>query len=204
MTTRREKTIAGVLVFFASVTLILGFVQIQKTLRASLLFSAPKKSAAAETLVNTSPISVDPAKDTDGDKLLDVDELNRYGTSPYLADSDSDGIADNIEITKGTDPNCPEGKRCGAVASGSSPTTKEQPKTLSDILEKEGVTANDATAPNDGTVAGERSTTSVAELRASLLASGVPKAQLDQIDDVTLLKMYQETEQDLQKATTKP
>lgn len=51
-------------------------------------------------------------KDTDRDGLSDYDELYLYHTSPYLADSDSDGIQDAVEIAQGTDPNCPSGKPC--------------------------------------------------------------------------------------------
>lgn len=50
--------------------------------------------------------------DTDGDTIPDWEELNIYGTSPYLADSDGDGFNDKQEIDKKTDPNCPEGKEC--------------------------------------------------------------------------------------------
>jgi len=43
--------------------------------------------------------------DTDGDGLIDGDELNVYGTSPVLADSDADGLDDGDEITTfGSDP----------------------------------------------------------------------------------------------------
>src|SRR5258708_2817826 len=53
------------------------------------------------------------SKDTDGDGLSDYDEVYVYHTSPYLKDSDSDGIDDKTELKRGTDPNCPEGKQCG-------------------------------------------------------------------------------------------
>lgn len=51
-------------------------------------------------------------KDADRDGISDYDEQYLYKTSPYLADSDSDGLLDSEEIVKGSDPNCPEGKNC--------------------------------------------------------------------------------------------
>lgn len=63
--------------------------------------------------------------DTDGDGLLDDDELNLYGTSPYLEDTDSDGKSDYEEIQAGTDPNCLNGENCrtGAQMKGDSELT---------------------------------------------------------------------------------
>jgi outer membrane protein OmpA-like peptidoglycan-associated protein len=44
--------------------------------------------------------------DTDGDGLMDGDEVNRYHTSPIKADSDGDGLNDGQEVnTTKTDPN---------------------------------------------------------------------------------------------------
>lgn len=51
-------------------------------------------------------------QDSDEDGLSDYDELRVYGSSPYLADSDSDGITDDQEVAAGTDPNCPVGENC--------------------------------------------------------------------------------------------
>ena len=50
-------------------------------------------------------------KDTDSDGISDYDELNTYGTSPYLEDTDSDGISDYDEIVSGGDPLC-SGENC--------------------------------------------------------------------------------------------
>ncbi len=52
-------------------------------------------------------------RDTDLDGLNDFDELYVYTTSPYLADTDSDGIKDKEEIDQGRNPLCYEGKNCG-------------------------------------------------------------------------------------------
>lgn len=37
--------------------------------------------------------------DSDGDQIVDVDELGIYGTDPYSADSDGDGIGDGEELS---------------------------------------------------------------------------------------------------------
>ncbi|PIT88722.1 MAG: hypothetical protein COU29_00525 [Candidatus Magasanikbacteria bacterium CG10_big_fil_rev_8_21_14_0_10_36_32] len=52
-------------------------------------------------------------RDTDLDGLNDFDELYIYSTSPYLEDTDSDGVKDKEEIDKGRNPLCYEGKNCG-------------------------------------------------------------------------------------------
>ncbi|MBI4577979.1 MAG: S8 family serine peptidase [Planctomycetes bacterium] len=44
--------------------------------------------------------------DTDGDGLLDVDELRVHGTDPLRADTDGDGFADGAEFARGTNPRC--------------------------------------------------------------------------------------------------
>lgn len=46
--------------------------------------------------------------DTDGDRLSDYDEFEKYNTNPEKADSDDDGINDKDEITRGSNPNIPE------------------------------------------------------------------------------------------------
>src|SRR3989338_7241688 len=69
----------------------------------------------------------DTTTDTDGDGLTDQLESQRYGTSAYIADSDSDGTSDGDEVKAGTDPSCPEGKTCGAEAV-TTPTTSVVPE----------------------------------------------------------------------------
>lgn len=55
--------------------------------------------------------------DTDSDGLTDYDELYLFRTSPFLSDSDSDGIVDGAEVAQDTDPNCPQGQTCRQVRS---------------------------------------------------------------------------------------
>ena len=49
--------------------------------------------------------------DSDGDTLSDYDEVNIYHTDPALADTDHDGVPDNVEIEEHTNPH---GEKPGA------------------------------------------------------------------------------------------
>lgn len=57
-----------------------------------------------DPLNNTIPADVTPYLDTDGDGLTD-DEERIKGTNPNLADSDNDGLPDGLEFVYGTNPN---------------------------------------------------------------------------------------------------
>ncbi len=48
----------------------------------------------------------DALQDPDADSITNIDEINVYGTDPHLADSDGDGLDDNIElfVLTGYDP----------------------------------------------------------------------------------------------------
>jgi hypothetical protein len=46
--------------------------------------------------------------DSDDDGLSDEDEVNTYGTSPLLTDTDRDGRSDPAEVSAGTDPTVPQ------------------------------------------------------------------------------------------------
>jgi len=54
-----------------------------------------------EAALGTNPF----LQDTDGDGLLDGEEVNIYFTNPLLKDSDKDGYNDNVEVAAGSDPN---------------------------------------------------------------------------------------------------
>ncbi len=119
------------------------------------------------------------AVDTDADGLSDFDELNIFRTSPYIADTDSDGTRDGEEIRRGTSPNCPEGKDCSinplVVSSSASSTDSFQ-----DILKL---------SPKD--------------IREALIASGMPADKVNAINDEQLLQIVAEAQAEYQqKATT--
>lgn len=127
-------------------------------------------------------------QDTDQDGLTDFNELNLYGTSPYLPDTDSDGFSDKQEIDTGNDPNCPVGQNCRSV-----PAVDDNP-----VIDENGVVIDNfgdllveplpETAP-----AVDLTDLSVEEVRELMLQSGeISQAQLDEIDDETLMQIYQE------------
>lgn len=131
-------------------------------------------------------------KDTDADGLVDYDELYVYKTSPYLADSDSDGFGDKEEVYSGNNPNCPTGKNCGLIA-GSAEGVAEM--SAADAL-IEGLGANELLEAGDVTFESEADVeqffqqATMDQIRAALLESGMTQEELDQIDDETLKAFF--------------
>lgn len=63
-----------------------------------------EEPAAGEAVDGTAEAEVDPMLDTDGDLLIDTDEVV-YGTDPAIADTDFDGYPDGDEVlVYATDP----------------------------------------------------------------------------------------------------
>ena len=106
--TKGQKLAIAALVFLTLCTFILWFNQFKENM---MIGSGIDSDSYEQALFDQNDIT----KDTDNDGLLDVDELNNYKTSPYLEDSDSDGVNDYQEIIAGTDPNCPAGKNCDST-----------------------------------------------------------------------------------------
>ncbi|OGG86588.1 hypothetical protein A3B87_02055 [Candidatus Kuenenbacteria bacterium RIFCSPHIGHO2_02_FULL_39_13] len=174
------KLMFGVLVFFGISTLILGVLQITKTIN----IGGPGAISSGQDLLSNSD-NLEPSiaelqsSDTDNDGLSDFDELYIYSTSPYLTDSDSDGYDDKTEIDGGFDPNCPKGQDC---RSSSAP---------------EGTTEDKGTAgtePADNSATSSQTVTeqiTPQQIREFILGSGQMTAeQLKQIDDETLIEIW--------------
>lgn len=174
---KKQKMAAAFFIVFAIAFMGLWVAQLKKNLREPF---APKNQDANK---NNGQIE-DKYVDTDKDGLSDSDESNIYKTSPYLEDSDSDGIPDKEEIKNGENPNCPKGQVCedkimdNASSSASNVTTNFNLNMgTSSQSNLQGLLGGQADA---------------AALRKSLLEAGMDPNMLNKIDDNTLMQSYQE------------
>ena len=121
--TPMEKFFVFFLILISISAVVLGFMQFRKDIEGPALSSylerkrgelmdkyKPSAAATEEELVNRLK-----NQDSDLDGLDDWSEINVYATSPYLSDTDNDGVSDRQEITQGTNPNCPEGLDCSNI-----------------------------------------------------------------------------------------
>ncbi len=111
--------------------------------------------------------------DTDQDGLNDYQELYQFGTSIFLADTDSDTYSDSEEVASGNDPVCPSGQDCNLLRL-ITPSTK-----LADVVEavnfSEDLTLEEA---------------ALAEFRKFLLENGFTQAEVDSLTDDDLLYIF--------------
>jgi hypothetical protein len=112
---REQKLSVGLFSVLGFVTLTLGVIQIRRNIVYPFTSSVDQLVTIKNMFGPSTAEKEAQAKktDTDGDGLSDWDEEHVYATSLYLADTDSDGMADNVEIAKKTDPNCATGASCG-------------------------------------------------------------------------------------------
>lgn len=109
--------------------------------------------------------------DTDGDGLSDIEEQNIYGTSPYLADTDSDGDSDKAEIDAGENPICAKGQDCSIASVPPNTDITTDDSSVEQILtQDEGLDLDDPE-----------------KLRQQLIEAGMSKEDLDQVSDEDLI-----------------
>lgn len=178
-----DRRLFSVLLLFGVVTLFFGFFQILNSIRGP--FRLPSNTNEAKLGETGSEISALKKKDTDSDGLSDFDELYTYQTSPYLADSDSDSLADQQEVFSGTDPNCAQGTTCSSL----------ELATNANAASTNGATTNGAASNIQSGLPINSSTASdisLDDLRIALRNAGAPAATLEGMSDEQLLQLYQE------------
>lgn len=149
------------------------------------------------------------SKDTDGDGLNDWDELNLYKTSPYLADTDSDGFDDKKEIESGNDPTCPQGQTCTVSTSQTTTTNQDTTfnnPTLENLLNQgtgvnTNITPTTSPATSTSTLSADEkkalqetfgSNPDVTELRKFMLQAGMEQRVLDNLTDQEIISTFNE------------
>lgn len=176
----KEQKIGVILLSVFSVFAIgMGVLQIRNTMYAPFALSN-KIPPLVRDDINTNEALM--YRDTDKDGLNDFDELYVYSTSPYLADTDSDGISDNVEVTKGTNPLCPEGQNCAEAGVNGDAMPNTGPI----------ASASSTLGPAPSTQDIEKILNDPAATRKMLLSSGFDKKILDATSDADLMKMVKE------------
>ena len=142
--------------------------------------------------------------DTDEDGISDYDELYVYKTSAYLADSDSDGIDDQVEILTGEDPNCPTGRDCGYFfATAEAVDTDED---ASEVIENIGTVGGGldflSGFETQSDLVTALSSMEPDQIRQALIDFGVPQDTIDNIDDESLMALFNQAVDQSQESGT--
>jgi len=185
----KEQKIGVILLSVFSVFAIgLGVLQIRNTMYAPFALNNKVPPLVRDDINSNEALMY---RDTDKDGLNDFDELYVYATSPYLADTDSDGLADKAEVDKGSDPLCPEGQSCAEAGANEGAIPGSAPAAS--------VTSTLGPAPSAEDL--EKIISDPAQIRKMLLDSGLEKSIIDATSDADLMKMVKEV---LSAATTTP
>ncbi len=118
-------------------------------------------------------LQIDQTRDDDQDSINNFQETSIYGTSPYLADTDSDGINDPDEIAAGSDPNCPTNGNCASTTPATGDIGNQAVENIAPNL------ANNSNISRDA-------------MMTALQKSGVNESTLANVSDSQLRQMYQE------------
>lgn len=202
--TGHQKLGFSVFVVIGLATLVLASMQIRNLVAKPFVFSTDISFRSATEIEQENERTLR-AQDTDLDGLNDYDELNVFRTSPFLEDSDSDGVNDGTEVATNNDPNCPKGKECRAAKiSGGNATpngTASASATTNTGAGQDPSGAYEAiveTFGNSATLTKEQITAKLdvmtsTELRTFLVKMGIPPAALQKADDATLKQLLRET-----------
>lgn len=170
----QPKLLVAVIVIFGGISVVFGVFSWLDSLKSGF---AIRDAGLNQSSTNNTNNEIANAlalqqQDTDLDGLSDYDEMYLYKTSPYLADSDSDGFSDGTEVKNGQNPNCPAGQNCSLV-----------------------LPAEPSAAAGTGVSSIQPALENLTneQIRQLLLDKGMQAGDLQKIDDATLRSLYQET-----------
>ena len=205
-----EKIALVVFLLIGITTAVLAYVQIKRSIWVPFV-RKPITYKSSDELEQEQTERLK-TEDTDKDGLSDYDELYVFHTSPFLADSDSDGTSDGTEVAAGADPNCPKGKTCRQVvvsgtastnaapaeASANAALATEQPPASSETAQERSMRAiittfGDPTLLTKEKIIAKLDAMSSTELRSFIAELGIPEDALAKADDATLRKLVEDT-----------
>lgn len=187
-TQRSELVLVGILFLFGIGSIIFGITRLQDRIQSPFRISnLPDEAPNLLEGVDMQGIDVEglKTKDTDGDGLSDYQEEYITQTSTYLNDTDGDGIPDKEEISRGTNPNCPEGQQC---FNGSATTALPIDKTLPPKQGEDSAATDPSIAVNQ--VLQQFQNKNPEQIRAFLKEQGLSEDQLKLVPDAMLQTIY--------------
>lgn len=183
--TREQKFGYTVVIICGVLAVSLGVFYMSKHLKAPFIISYTGSRFLTGDEADAAEIARQKALDTDGDTVNDYDELNIYGSSPYLRDTDSDGMSDDIEIASNGDPACAKGAACADEEDDINTNTS-----LTEGLV--GETAQDAAMATQelSQLKAMLESQTPSDIRAMLIDSGADKTQVDAMTDEEVIALY--------------
>jgi hypothetical protein len=108
-------------------------VNVPETTSVELVPSAAPELGAETTVDETSEPVATETTDTDGDNVVDSEEVDLYGTDPEIWDTDGDGLSDGDELfVAGTDPFVWDTNGDGVSDGGIAPSAEAEPLVADD------------------------------------------------------------------------
>ena len=192
--TSEQKAAFVLLTFLGLGGIVLGFLSFGANIRRPFDIQLAKSANEAPYLTidqrEAKEKEAQKTRDTDSDGLTDYDELYVFRTSPYISDTDSDGTGDKAEVYAGTNPNCPEGKTCtGGDTASTAPTLIEVPGSSTSVIGVSPDLTKQFNSAED--IQNYVKSITAAQIRASLLASGIPQDKLDTITDEQMKVLFE-------------
>lgn len=182
---REQKVGYAVVIGCGVLAVALGFVYMGTHLNAPFKITYEGSRILTNEQRDDEKIALQKQSDTDGDTVSDYDEIYVYRSSPYLNDTDSDGLLDNAEINGGSDPACATGDTCENDADD----INLGAPVLGDYADQAAKDAADAEAII-AQVKASLTTATPAEIRLMLIESGAAETEVAAMTDEEVSALY--------------